>query len=326
MFHRRVPSRTRAARFHLDAAGLLGFGLGRHIGGRRRRRRGAEIGRGHDAARPEPGHQLLPLETRVEREAGDLAARPADDAGQRAQPFRRQHHLVLGLQRDRSFDLGAALRDVTDGDEHGPRSEVEPCRAEHLDARHAPPLARLADQVAGKNGQDVDRFVEAQAELRATAPGDGPVEMLARLELELEPAALFHRNVGMKDRPGRADLADQADVPDAAEHDLARLEDRSIGFPYRGFDRRHLAGQRVNSIQRHPFPRQIVPAHTNGKSTAFSALNGLRMANREPNRAGRRPARVAIRKFALSGGRAGANFQISSHTSQPLNLVCFFGF
>jgi hypothetical protein len=45
----------------------------------------------------------------------------------------------------------------------------------------SPPLARLADQVAREQGQDVNRLVEAKTDFEAAAPDDHAVEMLAGL-------------------------------------------------------------------------------------------------------------------------------------------------
>ena len=110
---------------------------------------------------------------------------------------------------------------------------LEQGRAGQLDARHAPALAGLADDVLGDHREHVDLPVEAQADLRAAPPGDDAVELLAGHQLELEPFADLDRMVDMEDRAAGAELADRADVADAARGQRARPQatSRRLGPP-----------------------------------------------------------------------------------------------
>ena len=87
-----------------------------------------------------------------------------------------------------------------------------------------PALAGLAGKVAGEDRQHVDPLVEAQPEFETLAPGDDAVELLAGFELELEPLAFLQRQIGVEHGAAGADLADEAQLPDAADDERARLQ------------------------------------------------------------------------------------------------------
>ena len=135
-------------------------------------------------------------------------------------------------------------------------------RAADFDTRHAAALAGLAGKVAGDNRQDIDGAIELEADLAALPPGDDPDQRLAGLQLELQPLALLDRHVGVKHRAAGAELADLADLTDAAEHQRAGLE-ISPGVVRRRHHR-HLAGQRINRVQHFPALAMRLCAHFRG--------------------------------------------------------------
>ena len=112
-------------------------------------------------------------------------------------------------------------------------------------------------------------LVEAQADLRAAAPGDDAVERHAVHQLELEPLADRDLVIDMEDGAAGAELADRADLADAARGDRARPQGVAVRLLEPGIEPRHVAGQGIDYFHAHA--SNIERRTASGPACAFSS-------------------------------------------------------
>ena len=191
----------------------------------------------------------------------------------------RDRHPSFGFELPGHVDLDAALRDVAGCDIFGALGSLQQGRAGHLDSRHAPALARLADDVLSDQREDIDLLVEAKPHLGAVSPGDDAVERHAVHQLELEALPDRDLVIDMEDRAAGAELADRADLADAARGHRARPQGVAVRLPEPGIEPRHIRREGIDDIHAHAFR---IGAGPKPPGARIFLPGGLRFTNRVP--------------------------------------------